>query len=116
MKISAEQFAKLQLRKGAAPVTREADLHELIGRELKARRIYFVHSRMDRASTNGIGTTDFIIALPQGRTLWIEAKTAKGKQTREQAGVELLLRIAGHRHAVVRSFKEFTDAMEKAEV
>jgi hypothetical protein len=34
MRISAEQFAKLQLRKGAAPVTREADLIDLIGREL----------------------------------------------------------------------------------
>lgn len=114
MRLTTRQLAELRHRRGKVPIEREADLHSLIVAELKARRLYFVHSRMDKAHTNGIGTTDFIIALPEGKTLWVEAKTPKGKLSREQAGVALLLQIAGHRHAVVRSHAEFINALDLA--
>ena len=112
MRMSAQQLAMHRLKTGQRPVERESDLHNLIAAELKARRIYFVHSRMDKAATNGIGTTDFIIALPGGKTLWVEAKTAKGKLSREQSGVALLLKIARHHHTVVRSMPEFLEQLE----
>ena len=112
MRLTTAQLHKLQIRSGEKPVEREADLQSAIVAELKARRIYFVQSRMDKAPTNGIGTPDFIIALPDGKALWIECKTAKGKLSREQAGVALLLKIAGHRHEVVRSMPEFFLVME----
>ena len=101
--------------KPAQPAEREKDLHADIIAELKALRIYFVHSRMDKAHTNGIGTTDFILALQNQdgtpRTVWLEVKTAKGKLSREQSGVEMLLKIANHEHHVVRSLKEFLDIL-----
>ena len=111
MRMTAHQLALHRLKTGRRPVEREADLHAMIAAELKARRIYFVHSRMDKAATNGIGTTDFIIALPGGTTLWIEAKTAKGKLSREQSSVALLLNIARHHHFVVRSMPEFLETL-----
>ena len=107
MSITAKQFAQLQLKRGQRQPERESDLHNLIAADLRARRIYFTHSRMDKAATNSIGTTDFIIALPGGVTLWMEVKTAKGKLSREQSGVALLLKIAGHRWACVRSFEDY---------
>ena len=110
MRMTSKQFAEYRVRTGAK-VEKESDLHAAIIAELKARRIYFVHSRMDKAHTNGIGTTDFILAMSGGKTLWLEVKTAKGKLSREQAGVALLLTIAGHNHKVVRTFKDFTEAI-----
>lgn len=107
MRLTSSQLAAIHLRNGSKPVEREADLHALIIAELKARRIYFVHSRMDKAPTNGIGCPDFIIFLDGGKTLCVECKTAKGKLSREQSGVAMLLKISGHKHDVVRSFPEF---------
>jgi len=111
MRWTKEQLAIHQRRTSSAPVTVEKDLHADIIAELKARRIYFSHSQMHKAHTNGIGTPDFIIAMPGGRTLWCEIKTAKGKLTREQSGVALLLKIANHEHYVVRSLNDFLEIL-----
>lgn len=112
MKFTSEQLALRQIRLGLKPVEREADLQSLIVAELKARRLYFVQSRMDKAPTNGIGTPDFIVALSGGKTLWIECKTAKGKLSREQAGIGMALKILKHHHVVVRSFPDFLRLFE----
>ena len=101
----------MQIKRGERPVEKEKDLHALIIAELKRRRIYFVHSRFDKAATNGIGCPDFIIAKNGGATLWLEVKGAKGKLTRDQSGVAMLLRIAGHRWVMVKTFSEFLEAM-----
>ena len=116
MGISQKDFAAMQRRiKPNQPVAREKDLHADIIAELKALRIYFVHSRMDKAHTTGIGCPDFILALQNAdgspRTVWIEVKTAKAKLTREQAGVALLLKIANHEHHVVRNLAEFLELL-----
>jgi VRR-NUC domain len=115
MRWTKEQLSIHNRRTNAAPVTVEKDLHADIIAELKALRIYFVHSRMDKAHTNGIGCPDFILALQNEdgtpRTVWIEVKTAKGKLTREQSGVAMLLKIANHEHHVIRSLKEFLEIL-----
>jgi hypothetical protein len=62
---------------------------------------------MDVPQTAGIGTPDFVVALPGGRTVWVECKTAKGKLTQPQAAWIAALNKVGHRAVVVRSMAEF---------
>lgn len=85
----------------------EADLHDAIERECRRRGLCFIHSRMDRASTIQVGAPDFVIALPAGRTLWIECKSAKGVLRHCQAAFLATLRSLGHQAHVVRSLDEF---------
>jgi len=67
---------------------------------------------MDRATTNAVGVPDFIIALPGGQAIWIEAKSKKGKLTPAQNGVRIALNSLGHRWSCVRSFSEFLEAIK----
>lgn len=85
----------------------ERELHEQILAMCRSKGWPVVHSRMDVPSTSGVGTPDFVIALPIGRTVWVEAKTAKGKLRPEQAAWLAALRAKGHRAGVVRSIEEF---------
>jgi hypothetical protein len=89
----------------------ESKLHEEIEAELKRRRIYYVHSRMDRATTTQLGVTDFICAMPNGKTLWCEAKRKGGKLTKEQNITRHILLAAGHWHEVVYSMKQFLELL-----
>ena len=91
-------------RKAAAS---ERDLHDEIEAELKRRSWYYVHSRMDRATTTQKGVTDFIIAAPGGVSFWIEAKRMGGKLTPEQTVTRHVLLGLNHYHKTVFSFKEF---------
>jgi hypothetical protein len=93
-------------------VKMEGDLHDKIEEELKRRRWYYVHSRMDKPTTTEVGVTDFIIAIPENdkrrpRTLWLEAKRHGAKLTKEQNIVRHILVAAGHWHEVVYSMKQF---------
>ena len=92
---------------GFKGVDREADLHEDILEECRKNEWPVVHSRMDRPQTAAVGTPDFVIAMPGGETLWVEAKSAKGKLTMEQLAWMAALRKVGHRSGVVRSIEEF---------
>ena len=97
-------------------VDREADLHDAILAECHRRGFYVVHSRMDLPSTNGLGTPDFIIAMPGGQTLWVECKTRTGKLTREQLGAKVFLEKNGHPHFIVRSVTEFNNAVNQTKL
>lgn len=90
----------------------ESELHDQISSECKRRGWYVVHSRLDRPTTTDIGCPDFIIAAQDGRTFWIECKTAKGKTKPAQAAVGLMLAHLGHRYALVRSFEEFLEKVK----
>lgn len=115
MKMTIADYRAYQARRlaaQAAPAVSEGcddegDLHEQIERELKRRGLYYVHSRMDMRTTTAKGVPDFIVAARQGVTLWIEAKTAKGKLRTEQIGAQQWLEAFGHKARVVRSFQEF---------
>lgn len=91
---------------------RERDLHEQTVQELRNRRVYFVHSRMDKPATNGVGTPDFIVAMPNGKTLWLELKTATGKLSEEQQVAKHMLENSGHEHHVVRSYKQLLEILK----
>ena len=91
---------------------REKELHDAILGYCRARCWPVVHSRMDVPQTAGVGTPDFVIALPGGATLWVEAKTAAGKLRPEQAAWLAALRAVGHRAEVVRSFEEFLSVVQ----
>lgn len=88
-------------------VTVEKDLHYDIIEECKRRGWPYVHSRMDKVSTQSPGIPDFVIAASGGRTFWVEAKTKTGKQSTEQRGFEMMLNRVNHCYAVVRSMEEF---------
>lgn len=95
-------------------VSSEAALHAQILEECKGRGWPVHHARMDRPATCGVGTPDFAIALPNGRTVWIEAKSKTGKLSREQAAWIAALRRHGHTAEVVRSMVEFIRVTEEA--
>ncbi len=99
-----------QTTKAAA---REVDLHDEILAFCRARRWPVVHSRMDVPQTAGVGTPDFVVALPAGRVVWVEAKAKAGKLRPEQQAWLTALRTNGHAAEVVRSFQEFIQVVEK---
>jgi len=92
----------------------ESDLHDQILDECKRRGWYVVHSRMDKATTCGVGTPDFVIAMENGKTLWVEAKSRQGKARPEQFAVAAWLTKLGHTWAIVRSMKDFTRVLSFA--
>lgn len=85
----------------------EAELHEAILAYCRSKGWRVVHSRLDRPSTAQIGTPDFVIATYDGRTIWVEAKTRKGKLSTEQNAWLMALRSLGHHAGVVRCLQEF---------
>ena len=92
-----------------ASVDEESKLHDQILAECARRRWYVVHGRMDRRSTVGVGTPDFIIAADGGRIFWIEAKAKTTKVSTEQAAAHHWLIRLDHSTHIVRSFKAFLD-------
>jgi hypothetical protein len=93
----------------------EHDLHDDIEAYCKGRGWYYVHSRMDKPTTTALGVPDFIIALPEGKTLWVECKRKGGKLRAEQQGVAMMLDKLQHHWAVVFSFEEFITIVRAAE-
>ena len=87
-------------------------LHEQIEDYCRSKGWLYVHSRTDKASTNQIGTCDFIIAADNGKTYWIEAKRKGGKPTSTQLGMIAWLKKLGHTACIVWSFEDFLDVVE----
>ena len=52
------------------------------------------------------GSPDFYIFLPNGRTIHLEVKNEKGRQSVGQLEFELKIKQLGHRYCVVRSVDE----------
>lgn len=94
-------------------VERERDLHDAILTYCSAKGWPIVHSRMDVPATCGVGTPDFAIAAPGGRTLWIECKARDCKLRPEQAAWMAALVRFGHIASVVRSMEEFLALVER---
>jgi hypothetical protein len=61
------------------------------------------------AGVNRAGFLDTVIALPGGRTLWVECKTRSGRLTKEQKREIMMLQTLGHEVYVVRSFRRFLE-------
>ncbi|MCJ7654401.1 MAG: VRR-NUC domain-containing protein [Dehalococcoidia bacterium] len=58
------------------------------------------------------GTSDNIVVLP-GKTIFVEYKGEKGKQTREQKTFEKMVSEQGHQYWLVYDFDAFKDAIEE---
>jgi hypothetical protein len=89
----------------------EKDLHEQIADYCRKRGYYFVHSRMDRRSTVQVGCPDFIVFLPSGRVVCLEAKRKGGKPTPAQQATIAHLHKLGHAAGVVESFLDALQMM-----
>ena len=72
---------------------------------------YFVRSRTDRATTNAVGTPDFL-GWYHGKPFAVECKRKGAKPTIEQQGELLRARIAGATTAVVHSLAEAIEVMD----
>ncbi len=99
------------------PVEREKDLHEQIMAYCHDQwpRWKTIHSRMDQASTTEVGAPDFIIFMPGGKTLIIEAKKKLGKCSAEQLGYHLELSLLGHKCHVIQSFERFLELVKQSQ-
>lgn len=97
------------------PVKSESDLHEQIIEHCRARGWFYEHNRMDRKTTGALGETDFTIALPGGRTAWIECKAKSKKTTKEQTETIHNLQKLGHTAGVVYSMQEFEELIARAQ-
>ncbi len=93
--------------KQRAIVPLESDLHKSIEAELRRKRWFFCHSRMDKRTTTQLGMPDFIVAAPDGKTYWIEAKRKGNKLSKEQNITRHCLLALDHIHATVYSMEEF---------
>ena len=64
-----------------------------------------------RVTGCGKGTADFIV-IKDGRTIFIELKSAKGKQSPDQRNFEIEIQEQGARYFVVREFEELQKILE----
>lgn len=87
----------------------EGDLHDKILAECKRRMWRTVHSRMDMAATNEVGTCDFIIFADSARVFLCECKSATGKLSEDQQIFCAWLKRLGHPVAVITSFQQFLE-------
>lgn len=86
----------------------ERDLHDEIIALCRSKGWFYVHSRMDRKSTTGVGVPDFCIALPNGKTVWLECKRKGGKPTTAQNAALAQLQRLGHAAYVVEDMYQVT--------
>ncbi len=93
----------------------ESELQEQIAADCRKRGWIAIRARMDMPTTfSGVsGIPDFIILADNGRAIFIEAKAAKGKLTREQLGFHHWAHKLGHYVHVVRSFEAFLEIVTK---
>ena len=110
MTITPQQFAEMRARVNAAPVEREADLHQQILDFCRKQEPQWVciHSRMDAATTTDRGVPDFVILAP-GRVLLVECKRKGGKLSLHQQAWHKRAECVGHRVVTVTSLREFVE-------
>lgn len=67
----------------------------------------YIRHRTDKKSGIQQGAPDFVIALPNGMTLWLECKAKGKKLTNHQLGWKVMLDQLQQKYALVHSFEEF---------
>ena len=92
---------------GASGVSREAELHEEIFDECRARGWIALHGSMAERTCRTLGEPDFTILADGGRVLFVECKTRTGKLSPAQAALKVHAEKLGHTVHVVRSRDEF---------
>jgi hypothetical protein len=72
----------------------------------QAGRLEYFWQRLDKRATGKPGTPDFIVALPGGKTHWIEFKSPTGSLSPAQSATLKNLAILDHRTALCHSSAE----------
>ena len=96
-----------QSESSAASAAKEVDLHNSIISYCKSHGYVYFHGSMAHKAMRVPGEPDFILLLPAGRVLLVEAKTRTGKLSPRQLGLKLWAEKLGHTIHVVRSMDEF---------
>jgi len=86
---------------------KECELDTKIAKYCKEQGYYAFHDYSK--GKNKPGHLDFVIALPNGRTVWIENKSKEGKLSEAQKLNMVLLAGLGHEVYECRSFKRFLE-------
>lgn len=71
----------------------------------------FFYIRNQQGLGSKRGTADYTV-VKDGKTLWIEAKAEKGKQSPYQLEFQQELERSGGNYAIVRSVEDFKEAWE----
>jgi hypothetical protein len=117
MRFTQEEYLAYKAKNNELKYTDDADegkeskLDLKIARYIKDNGLYGFHDRS--RGINKAGHPDWVIALPNGRTLWIESKAKKGRMSEEQKNNRLLLLALNHEFYVIRSFKRFLEVVNK---
>lgn len=92
-------------------VEREIPLHNKIIKWLDSQspRWKYIRARPDMKSTIAVGSNDFTIFAPMGRTICIEVKARGGKLSNDQLAWAKEMSMLGHTVHTVWSFEEFLD-------
>lgn len=85
----------------------EREIDAKIAKFIKEHGYYGFHDRSRRV--NVAGYLDWVIALPNGRTVYIENKSKNGKLTKEQKTNITKLLGLGHEVYECRSYKKFLE-------
>lgn len=83
----------------------EKDLQAKAEKFCRERGYHFFHDRSQGA--NAPGQTDLVIAMPKGRTVWVELKSKSGRLSADQKRVRMILSALGHEWHEVRSYRQF---------
>ena len=59
------------------------------------------------------GSSDFIVATKDAKTLWIEVKNEKGKQNENQIEFQSKIEKLGHIYFIVRSVEDVQEILKK---
>ena len=62
------------------------------------------------------GSTDFLIFLPEGKTLHLEVKVGKNRQTANQKAYQQKCEALGHTYRVVRSTREVQELLNETKI
>ncbi len=93
------------------PMKSEADLHNAIMDECRARGWIFLHGSMAERTHRTAGEPDFIILASGGRTFFVECKSATGKLSPDQQAMRSHAAKLGHTIHIIRSTEEFLKAV-----
>lgn len=89
----------------------ESDLQNKIEKYCEEHGYLFFHDRS--RGKNEPGFPDLVIAMPEGRTLWLECKSKTGRMSDDQKRWRLMLLYMKHEHHQVKSYRVFLKIVGK---
>lgn len=91
--------------------TGRGGLHEQIMQHCNSQwpRWKYIHSRTDQKSTVEVGSHDFTVFIPGGKTLCVECKAKGGKFSNEQLAWAHEMKALGHSVYGVYSLNQFLE-------